>query len=137
VYLVDAADHGRWEESREVLEDVRAHPMMKYKPFVVVANKQDLEEAASGEELRKVLGIGSEIRVFEASVIKVEEEGGQSGVHGAVSRLVDEILERWPKMAKRQQRDMEKQAKLDEEEHRAKLERIRKRKEEELSAAKR
>jgi small GTP-binding protein len=136
VYLVDAADRGRLEESQKLLEEVRAHPMMQYKPFVVVANKQDLEGAVSAEDVKKMFLLRSDVCVFDVSVITTDGENCHHGVHEAVSELVDEILRRWPKMAKKQRRDMDEQARLDEEEHQAKLERIRKRREAAEAAAK-
>jgi small GTP-binding protein len=134
VYIVDSDDQNRFEESKNVLSEMLKHPMMKYKPFVVVANKQDLEGAVSAERIKELFGLDNNVPGFDVSVITTYGENCHHGVHEAVSELVDEILRRWPKMAKKQRRDMDEQERLDEEEHQAKLERIRKRREQEAAA---
>jgi small GTP-binding protein len=134
VYIVDSADQNRFEESKNVLSEMLTHPMMKYKPFVVVANKQDLTGAVSAEDVKKLFSLHNNVPGFDVSVITTDGENCHHGVHEAVSELVDEILRRWPKMAKKQRRDMDEQERLDEAEHQAKLERIQKRREQAAAA---
>jgi ADP-ribosylation factor-like protein 13B len=136
VYLVDSSDPSRFAESKSVLHSVIAHPMMKRKPFVVVANKQDKEGCVVGSEIRKELGLGPEAIVFEVSAITTDGEKGQVAVHEAVTKLIAEVIRLWPKLAKRQKRNVEEQARIDQEEYQAKMERIRKRREQEAPASK-
>ncbi|KAJ3169960.1 ADP-ribosylation factor-like protein 13B [Geranomyces variabilis] len=58
IYVVDSADRERIAEAAEVLADVYGHERMKDKPLLVLANKQDLPQAMSADELRDALRIG-------------------------------------------------------------------------------
>jgi small GTP-binding protein len=129
IYLVDSSDPNRFAESKTVLHDVIVHPMMKYKPFIVVANKQDKEGSVLGSEVLKELGLVLESPVFEVSVITTDGENCHRGVQQAVSALLTEVIRLWPKIAKRRNRNVQEQERINEEEHQAKQERIRKRRE--------
>jgi len=59
IYLVDAADKERFEESKKELESLMATPELAKVPIVILGNKIDKKEAASEEELRDVYGLGS------------------------------------------------------------------------------
>ncbi|KAJ3144565.1 ADP-ribosylation factor-like protein 13B [Geranomyces variabilis] len=58
IYVVDSADRERIAEAAEVLAEVYGHERMKDKPLLVLANKQDLPQAMSADELRGALRIG-------------------------------------------------------------------------------
>jgi len=83
IYLVDAADPSRFDESRKELESLLETKELNKVPVVILGNKIDKKEAASEEELRSKLGLatkgwGSEksegesrpIEVFMCSVAK-------------------------------------------------------------------
>merc|ERR1719473_1819157 len=55
VYLVDAADRTRFDESRHELQNLLATPELSEIPIVVLGNKIDVPHAASEEELRQAL----------------------------------------------------------------------------------
>ncbi|KXZ48851.1 hypothetical protein GPECTOR_25g436 [Gonium pectorale] len=57
IYVVDAADSGRFEESRKALQDVLENQYMLDKPILVFANKQDLPTAAPAAEVVSNLGL--------------------------------------------------------------------------------
>jgi|EP00802_Teleaulax_amphioxeia_P012342 ADP-ribosylation factor-like protein 13B len=57
IYVVDAAAQDRFEESKETLISTLESEGIAGKPVLVFANKQDLDGAASGPELTKVLGL--------------------------------------------------------------------------------
>mmetsp|Transcript_34385 Transcript_34385/g.76376 ORF Transcript_34385/g.76376 Transcript_34385/m.76376 type:complete len:374 (+) Transcript_34385:181-1302(+) len=59
MYVVDAADPSRFEESRAALEKALADNYMQDKPIVVFANKQDLPTAAAAAEVATSLGLAS------------------------------------------------------------------------------
>ncbi len=59
VYVVDAADSQRFEESKKTLVEVLESQYMRDKPIVVFANKQDLPTAATAAEIVKSLGLAS------------------------------------------------------------------------------
>ncbi|GFR50683.1 hypothetical protein Agub_g12935, partial [Astrephomene gubernaculifera] len=59
VYVVDAADPQRFEESRKTIQDVLDNQYMLDKPILIFANKQDLPTAASAAEVIKGLGMAT------------------------------------------------------------------------------
>ncbi|KAG2429000.1 hypothetical protein HXX76_011244 [Chlamydomonas incerta] len=57
VYVVDAADPGRFEESKTTMTEVLENQFMRDKPICIFANKQDLPTAAPAAEVVKGLGL--------------------------------------------------------------------------------
>ncbi|XP_067851474.1 ADP-ribosylation factor-like protein 14 [Heptranchias perlo] len=53
VYVVDSADKERMEDSKKELERTLKHECLKGIPVVVMANKQDLTDALTAEEITK------------------------------------------------------------------------------------
>jgi GTP-binding protein SAR1 len=85
IYLVDAADKGRFVESRKELDGILSTVELAKVPVVILGNKIDKKEAASEEELRLALGVavqtnfglqkindldGRPVEVFMCSVAK-------------------------------------------------------------------
>eukprot|EP00923_Selenidium_pygospionis_P040838 GHVN01070682.1.p1 GENE.GHVN01070682.1~~GHVN01070682.1.p1 ORF type:complete len:194 (+),score=18.99 GHVN01070682.1:196-777(+) len=59
VFMVDASDRTRFEESNEELRALLESPELSTVPFVILGNKIDLPEAASEEEIRQALQLYS------------------------------------------------------------------------------
>lgn len=57
IYVVDAACTSRFEDSKSALEKVLQHEDLQGAPVLILANKQDLEEAVSTDELSQYLDI--------------------------------------------------------------------------------
>merc|ERR1712061_704756 len=57
IFLVDAADRTRFEETREELHRLLEEPSLAQVPFAVLGNKIDIPVAASEDELRHHLGL--------------------------------------------------------------------------------
>merc|ERR1719262_707918 len=57
IFLVDAADRTRFNESREELQGLLEEQSLANVPFVVLGNKIDIPVAASEDELRNALGL--------------------------------------------------------------------------------
>lgn len=57
IYMVDAAEHGRLEETKAELTKLLEMPELTNVPFVIFGNKIDKKEALKEEELRDVLGL--------------------------------------------------------------------------------
>uniref|UniRef100_A0A7N0UYE8 ADP-ribosylation factor-related protein 1 n=1 Tax=Kalanchoe fedtschenkoi TaxID=63787 RepID=A0A7N0UYE8_KALFE len=57
MYVIDAACPSRFEDSKSALEKVLRHEDLKGAPLLVLANKQDLSNAVSAEELSRYLDL--------------------------------------------------------------------------------
>ncbi|KAL2540140.1 GTP-binding protein 1 [Abeliophyllum distichum] len=57
IYVVDAASPSRFEDSKSALEKVLLHEDLQGAPLLILANKQDLAEAVSVEELSRYLDL--------------------------------------------------------------------------------
>jgi len=61
IFLVDAADRTRFQESKEELSRLLEDQALANTPFVVLGNKIDIPVAASEDELRHALGLPSHV----------------------------------------------------------------------------
>ena len=55
--MIDAAEHGRLEESKAELDKLLQMPELSNVPFVIFGNKIDKKEALKEEELREAMGL--------------------------------------------------------------------------------
>ncbi|KAK6936474.1 Small GTPase superfamily, ARF/SAR type [Dillenia turbinata] len=91
IYVVDAACPSRFEDSKSALEKVLRHEDLQGAPVLILANKQDLSEAVSAEEIARYLDLkklDERVYVFEA----VSAYDGM-GIKDSIDRLVD-VMER-------------------------------------------
>ncbi|KAE8736438.1 Chromosome transmission fidelity 8-like protein isoform 1 [Hibiscus syriacus] len=57
VFVIDAACPSRFEDSKSALEKVLRHEDLQGAPLLILANKQDLSEAVTAEELSRYLDL--------------------------------------------------------------------------------
>ncbi|KAF7148359.1 hypothetical protein RHSIM_Rhsim03G0179200 [Rhododendron simsii] len=57
IFVVDAACPSRFEDSKSALEKVLRHEDLRGAPLLILANKQDLADAVSAEELARYLDL--------------------------------------------------------------------------------
>lgn len=91
IYVVDASCPSRFEDSKSVLEKVLRHEDLQGAPLLILANKQDIPEAVSADELARYLDLkklDERVYMFEA----VSAYDGL-GVKESVEWLV-EVMER-------------------------------------------
>lgn len=128
IYVVDAADPDRFEESKNQLKEMVENKMLKNKPLIVVANKQDKPNAVPAEKLKKIFkGVPNikKIQFVDASVTTIVNNKCNEGVSSAVSALIVEILNDFAKIGQRRVTDMKEQEEIEEKERAEKLARIR------------
>uniref|UniRef100_F6HCS0 ADP-ribosylation factor-related protein 1 n=1 Tax=Vitis vinifera TaxID=29760 RepID=F6HCS0_VITVI len=69
VFVIDASCPSRFEDSKSALEKVIRHEDLQGAPLLILANKQDLDNAASSDELARYLdlkNLDERIYMFEA-----------------------------------------------------------------------
>ncbi|KAB1210721.1 ADP-ribosylation factor-related protein 1 [Morella rubra] len=87
VYVIDAACPSRFEDAKSALEKALRHEDLQGAPLLILANKQDLAEAVSAEELGRYLDLkklDERVYMFEA----VSAYDGM-GIKESVEWLVD------------------------------------------------
>ncbi|XP_047162696.1 ADP-ribosylation factor-related protein 1 [Vigna umbellata] len=69
IFVIDAASPSRFEDAKSALEKVLRHEDLQGAPLLILANKQDLPEAVSAEELARYLDLkklDERVYMFEA-----------------------------------------------------------------------
>ncbi|KAK8866861.1 hypothetical protein M9Y10_009829 [Tritrichomonas musculus] len=138
VYVVDAADPDRFEESRLQLKEMVENDLLKGKPFIVVANKQDKPNATPAEKLKKLFKKVpniKKIQFVDASVTTIVNNKCNEGVSTAVSSLINDILKNFEKIGQKRTVDMKEQEERETREREEKLARIKAKRAEEQAAA--
>jgi ADP-ribosylation factor-like protein 13B len=134
IYVVDASDPSRFEESVNTLKEMTHHKMMKGKPFIVVGNKQDIEGAVKADELRKKMKLNRKVNVYDAVVTQIDGDKCHPGVATAVSMLIFKILQNYSKLASKRAVDMEIQREIEARELAEKRARVERRRQEQMNA---
>ncbi|XWS61142.1 hypothetical protein CRYUN_Cryun07bG0100000 [Craigia yunnanensis] len=91
IFVIDAACPSRFEDSKSALEKVLRHEDLQGAPLLILANKQDLSEAVSAEELSRYLDLkklDERVYMFEA-ISSFDGRGIKEGVEWLV-----EVMER-------------------------------------------
>lgn len=87
IYVIDASCPSSFEDAKSALEKVLRHDDLRGAPLLILANKQDLPDAVSSEELARYLDLkelGERLYLFEA----VSAYDGM-GIKYAIEWLVD------------------------------------------------
>lgn len=134
VYVIDSSDKERFAENKETLEGILSNPMMAGKPYVVLANKADISGHASVDEIRKQLNIPKDIQIYETIATEVKNDKCHEGITNAISYLMDVVIKKIESLQKKLNADIEEQNEINRREHEAKMERIRKFRENEANA---
>jgi small GTP-binding protein len=91
VFVVDACDRGRFEEARQALAEILTH-ITAAMPVLVVANKQDLPQAAGASEVLEAVARPAGLSTASARVYRVIEVSAlkDSDAREVVEWIVDE-----------------------------------------------
>ncbi|XAR71731.1 hypothetical protein NMG60_11018134 [Bertholletia excelsa] len=91
IYVVDAACPSRFEDSKSALEKVLRHEDLQGAPLLILANKQDLAEAVSAEEVARYLDLKKlDERAYTFEAVSAYDG---TGIKESVNWLV-EVMER-------------------------------------------
>uniref|UniRef100_A0A3Q7IJ31 Uncharacterized protein n=1 Tax=Solanum lycopersicum TaxID=4081 RepID=A0A3Q7IJ31_SOLLC len=91
IYVVDAASPSRFEDSKSALEKVLRHEDLQGAPLLILANKQDLADAVSAEEVARYLDL-KKLDERAYTFLAVSSYDGL-GIKESVNWLVD-VMER-------------------------------------------
>ncbi|KAF4400168.1 hypothetical protein G4B88_019377 [Cannabis sativa] len=89
IFVIDAACPSRFEDSKSALEKVLRHEDLQGAPLLILANKQDLAESVSSEELARYLDLkklDERVYMFEA-VSSYDGLGIKEGVEWLVEAM--------------------------------------------------
>ncbi|KAK4283163.1 hypothetical protein QN277_000147 [Acacia crassicarpa] len=91
IFVIDASCPSRFEDSKSALEKVLRHEDLQGAPLLIVANKQDLPEAVSAEEVGRYL----DLKKLDERVYMFKAVSGLDGmgIKGSVEWLV-EVMQR-------------------------------------------
>ncbi|GFR41829.1 hypothetical protein Agub_g2603, partial [Astrephomene gubernaculifera] len=89
VYVVDAANRARFDESRAAFDRMLEHRELAGAPLLIMANKQDLDGATSALDVGQVFGI-ERLEGRQFKVLPVSAYTGQ-GLKDGVEWLVETI----------------------------------------------
>ena len=137
VYVIDASDRERITESRTVLREAFSDVRLAGKPFVVFANKQDIDGALSEEDVEVQFELaqlakksGSQYKVFQCTALLNGGRKVDSQLKKGLSWLLQTMNEDFPSLQERVLKDIEVQKEADKKERAERLERVRKYREE-------
>ena len=132
VFVVDSCDKYRMDEASEVLAEIANHKMMAGKPFVIVANKQDLAGAMGAGSVRDKLGRGLQAPVFAGIANRSKLH---LGIRNAMTALISEIKDNAETIAIKVSADMEEQGEIETKEREERMARIREAPEQEYESS--
>eukprot|EP01128_Nolandella_sp_AFSM9_P008473 TRINITY_DN5189_c0_g1_i1.p1 TRINITY_DN5189_c0_g1~~TRINITY_DN5189_c0_g1_i1.p1 ORF type:complete len:182 (-),score=58.22 TRINITY_DN5189_c0_g1_i1:422-967(-) len=92
IWVIDSADTSRFEESKKVLQAQLRDPQLQGKMLFVVANKNDLDGAASKEEIASALKLATQDGKRTCEVVTCSSKTGK-GVKEAMSLLAKDVKE--------------------------------------------
>jgi len=113
IFLVDASDATRLEESRALLMEAATHDELKGKPLLILANKQDVPQAARAEEIAEVLRLhelttsdGWAFHVSGGSLASDYSLPVGSEIDNAINWLLNTAQAQYPKLQMRVEADL-------------------------------
>ncbi|KAJ3662336.1 hypothetical protein Zmor_006690 [Zophobas morio] len=131
IFVVDSSDISRLDEAKEVLRELLSHEKISRKPVLVLANKQDNENALDEVDIIEKLELepivnGNECPTLVESCSATESSGNlkiDPGIKKGYEWLINYIVRHYEILNKRVEEDVMQQVTL---EHRLRLERIEK-----------
>lgn len=137
VYVIDSSAHERIEETRQVLQNLVENKQVCGKPMLVLANKQDIEDALDEIDICERLNLEELVnrnkcpcRVETCSAIKGIGKKLDRGIKQGMEWLLETVKQDYERMNERVQKDMEAQKEIQREEMKRRRELARKNKEE-------
>mmetsp|Transcript_2556 Transcript_2556/g.9681 ORF Transcript_2556/g.9681 Transcript_2556/m.9681 type:complete len:238 (+) Transcript_2556:363-1076(+) len=134
IYVIDSSDEKRMDEARRVLLDCLQHDYFKGKTVLFFANKQDLGESLSAEEIAQRLRLHELDIQYNILGITAKTPKGtptDPNIKRGLTWLGDALSKDFDQLDNRVRTETQREDERKSEEKRIKFERIRKRKEEE------
>ncbi|XP_017786021.1 PREDICTED: ADP-ribosylation factor-like protein 13B [Nicrophorus vespilloides] len=133
IFVIDSSDYERLNEAQESLTKVISHEKMRGKPLLVLANKQDHENALDDIDLIEKLQLEMLVNACESPAMvetcSASEVHAKSkidpGIKKGYSWLINYIIREYDTLNDRVEYDMDVQNELLRKEREAKIERLR------------
>jgi len=132
VFVVDASDINRLEESKEVLHRVKSHNQVSGKPLLILANKQDIDGALNEEDVANQLDLNSlvqkhkcECQVFTCTAVLGQGRKVDKKIKKGFQWLLGTVSDNFGALSERVTKDVAEQKEEWAKELAAKRERVR------------
>lgn len=137
VFVVDASDADRLEESKKILHETEAQPRVSGKPLLILGNKQDCEGALNESELRRKLELDKltqkykcPCQVFCCTAVLGKENKVDKQIKKGFRWLLSEVSKDFENISRRVEKDLAEQKIEQDMEKALRKERLRKTREE-------
>ena len=124
LYVIDSSDREKFDESKDTLEKILSHPMMAGKPYVIIANKQDIDGCATKDEIRKIFEVPENVKIYDSVAIEVKDNHCHPGVLKSLESLIEVISQKYQAIQTKRIGDMKEQEEIEKREHEEKMKRI-------------
>ncbi|XP_021929898.1 uncharacterized protein LOC110834747 isoform X3 [Zootermopsis nevadensis] len=139
IFVVDASDVSRLEESHQVFANLLSHEKLEGKPVLLLANKQDCEGALDEVDIVDLLNVEAVVNqhrcptiveMCSATTVRKSHNKLDPAIRNGFRWLMNYIIREYSDLNSRVESDMAVQRKQIEQEKKERLERIRKAREE-------
>jgi GTP-binding protein SAR1 len=72
IYMVDASDKERFDESKKELDGILSTPELAKVPIVILGNKIDKKEACSEDDIRNVMGLATKTQFGTQKINEID-----------------------------------------------------------------
>jgi small GTP-binding protein len=103
IFVVDASDPNSFEECKKVLDEATAHALLASKPFLILANKNDVTGCVDALGIRSALGLSA-----SASSVRVQGCSATSkpSIDEGTAWIFQAIVSQWSALSARVQADV-------------------------------
>ncbi|KAG5887928.1 hypothetical protein JTB14_003024 [Gonioctena quinquepunctata] len=131
IFVVDSSDFSRFEEVKMVLGDIIYNEKIAGKPLLVLANKQDHENALDEVDIIEYLNIEQMVNVQKCPTLVQSCSANENnshkldpGIKNGYEWILNNIDKRYPSLNQRVEADVMDQERIEREELLAKIQRI-------------
>ncbi len=134
IFVIDAADESRLNEAKEILHESVKNPFFTGKSLLILANKRDLKQALSPEEIAERLNISNisqyvyRYNIIACSALNFRKKGVDEYINRGLTWLTDCIDSQFEQLNKRVEKESKEVEERERTEKEERMKKIRERK---------